>query len=114
MSTNISLDFQESTTKKSPVNEINENIGASKIIPDSEPGVDNLSTEQKDLNLSYLLTEEELQVLKEKFYSHSDGGSELAKAMDTNAYYSHNDLAADVLRNKYLAPNEKGPLHLWH
>ena len=58
MSTNISLDFQESTTKKSPVEEINENIGASKIIPDSEPDVDNLSTEPKDLNLSYLLTEE--------------------------------------------------------
>ncbi|MCH7619395.1 MAG: hypothetical protein IH880_06455, partial [Candidatus Marinimicrobia bacterium] len=114
MSTNISLDFQESTTNKSPADEINENIGSSKIIPDSESDVDNHSTEQKDSNQSYLLTEEELQVLKEKFYSHSDGGSELAKAMDTNAYYSDNDLAADVLRNKYLAPNEKGPLHLWH
>ncbi len=35
-------------------------------------------------------------------------------ALDCRDYYGDNDLAADVLRSKYLAPNEKGPMHLWH
>jgi ribonucleoside-diphosphate reductase alpha chain len=35
-------------------------------------------------------------------------------ALDCRDYYGENDLAADVLRSKYLAPNEQGPLHLWH
>jgi ribonucleoside-diphosphate reductase alpha chain len=34
-------------------------------------------------------------------------------ALDCRDYYGDNDLAADVLRSKYLAPNEKGPMHLW-
>lgn len=34
-------------------------------------------------------------------------------ALDCRDYYGDNDLAADVLRAKYLAPNEKGPMHLW-
>jgi ribonucleoside-diphosphate reductase alpha chain len=34
-------------------------------------------------------------------------------ALDCRDYYADNDLAADVLRSKYLAPNEKGPMHLW-
>jgi ribonucleoside-diphosphate reductase alpha chain len=34
-------------------------------------------------------------------------------ALDCRDYYSENDLAADVLRSKYLAPTEKGPLHMW-
>jgi len=34
-------------------------------------------------------------------------------ALDCRDYYGDNDLAADVLRSKYLAPSEKGPMHLW-
>ncbi len=35
-------------------------------------------------------------------------------ALDCRDYYGDNDLAADVLRSKYLAPSEKGPMHLWN
>ena len=35
-------------------------------------------------------------------------------ALNCRDYYGDNDLAADVLRSKYLAPNEQGPLHMWH
>jgi ribonucleoside-diphosphate reductase alpha chain len=35
-------------------------------------------------------------------------------ALDCRDYYGDNDLAADVLRSKYLAPTEKGPVHLWN
>lgn len=35
-------------------------------------------------------------------------------ALDCRDYYGDNDLAADVVRAKYLAPNEQGPLHMWH
>ncbi len=34
-------------------------------------------------------------------------------ALNTRDYYGDNDLAADVLRSKYLAPNEQGPMHMW-
>lgn len=34
-------------------------------------------------------------------------------ALDCHDYYADNDLAADVLRSKYLAPTEKGPMHMW-
>jgi ribonucleoside-diphosphate reductase alpha chain len=34
-------------------------------------------------------------------------------ALDCRDYYGDNDLAADVLRSKYLAPNEKGPMNMW-
>jgi ribonucleoside-diphosphate reductase alpha chain len=34
-------------------------------------------------------------------------------ALDCRDYYGDNDLAADVVRAKYLAPNEQGPMHLW-
>jgi ribonucleoside-diphosphate reductase alpha chain len=34
-------------------------------------------------------------------------------ALDCRDYYGDNDLAADVLRSKYLAPTEKGPMHMW-
>jgi ribonucleoside-diphosphate reductase alpha chain len=34
-------------------------------------------------------------------------------ALDCHDYYGDNDLAADVLRSKYLAPTEKGPMHMW-
>ena len=35
-------------------------------------------------------------------------------ALDCRDYYGDNDLAADVVRSKYLAPNEKGPMHMWN
>jgi len=35
-------------------------------------------------------------------------------ALNCRDYYGENDLAADVLRSKYLAPNEQGPMHMWH
>jgi ribonucleoside-diphosphate reductase alpha chain len=35
-------------------------------------------------------------------------------ALDCRDYYGDNDLAADVLRSKYLAPNEQGPMHMWN
>ena len=34
-------------------------------------------------------------------------------ALDCRDYYGENDLAADVVRSKYLAPNEQGPMHMW-
>ena len=37
----------------------------------------------------------------------------LAKSATAEAYYGDNDLAIDVLRNKYLAPGESGPLQMW-
>jgi len=37
----------------------------------------------------------------------------LDKALDCRDYYGENDLAADVLRAKYLAPTEQGPMHMW-
>lgn len=35
-------------------------------------------------------------------------------ALDCRDYYAENELAADVLRSKYLAPNEQGPMHMWN
>ncbi len=35
------------------------------------------------------------------------------RALTSEDYYGDNDLAIDVLRNKYLAPNEKGPMQMW-
>jgi ribonucleoside-diphosphate reductase alpha chain len=37
----------------------------------------------------------------------------LVRAADSETYYGDNDLAIDVLRSKYLAPGEAGPLHIW-
>lgn len=34
-------------------------------------------------------------------------------ALDCRDYYGDNDLAADVVRSKYLAPTEQGPMHMW-
>jgi ribonucleoside-diphosphate reductase alpha chain len=34
-------------------------------------------------------------------------------ALDCRDYYKDNDLAADVLRSKYLSHSEKGPMHMW-
>ena len=37
----------------------------------------------------------------------------LRRAADAETYYGDNDLAVDVLRSKYLAPGETGPLEIW-
>ena len=114
MSSNISIDFQK-TKKNEPLITGIEN--KSEPLPLDLKGSSTKkkeSTQTKESKQTYLLTEEELQLIKVKFYSDAEGGSLLAEAMDTNAYYPENDLAADVLRNKYLAPNQTGPLHLWH
>ena len=37
----------------------------------------------------------------------------LVRAADAETYYGDNDLAIDVLRSKYLAPGEAGPLQIW-
>ena len=37
----------------------------------------------------------------------------LKSAADAKTYYPDNDLAIDVLRSKYLAPGETGPLQMW-
>ena len=37
----------------------------------------------------------------------------LRRAADAETYYGDNDLAIDVLRSKYLAPGETGPLQIW-
>jgi len=37
----------------------------------------------------------------------------LKKAVDAESYYPDNELAVDVLRSKYLAPGETGPLQMW-
>ena len=37
----------------------------------------------------------------------------LQRAADAQTYYGDNDLAIDVLRSKYLAPGETGPLQIW-
>ena len=37
----------------------------------------------------------------------------LERAADARSYYGDNDLAIDVLRSKYLAPGETGPLQMW-
>ncbi len=49
----------------------------------------------------------------------NDGGNTLLNsqimdlALNSRDYYGDNELAADVLRSKYLAPNEQGPMHMW-
>ena len=35
------------------------------------------------------------------------------KSFDADLYYADNTLAADVMRNKYLAPGENGPFQVW-
>lgn len=46
------------------------------------------------------------------FLTEPDAAEILKRAERTETYYT-DDLAADVLRNKYLAPGEEGPLELW-
>ncbi len=114
MSSNFSIDFQDPQKNETPITKI-ENKSEAVPVELKAPHTGKKETKQtKESKPTYLLTEEELQLIREKFYSNPEGGSQLADAMDTNAYYPDNNLAADVLKKKYLAPNEKGPLHLWH
>ncbi len=46
------------------------------------------------------------------FLTEPDAAEILDRAQRTETYYD-DDLAADVLRNKYLAPGEEGPLAMW-
>ncbi len=46
------------------------------------------------------------------FLTEPDAAEILDRAQRTETYYD-DDLAADVLRNKYLAPGEQGPLDMW-
>jgi ribonucleoside-diphosphate reductase alpha chain len=46
------------------------------------------------------------------FLTEPDAAEILERAKRTETYYP-DDLAADVLKNKYLAPGERGPLDMW-
>jgi ribonucleoside-diphosphate reductase alpha chain len=55
-----------------------------------------------------------LEVKKNATESHTGMNDAIMDiALDCRDYYGENDLAADVLRSKYLAPTEKGPMHMW-
>ncbi len=55
------------------------------------------------------LAEEILHEFKGKF-----SPEQVERARDVATYYPDNQLASDVLKSKYLAPGETGPLHLWY
>ena len=57
--------------------------------------------------------EDLLAHLEGKGYHRDDRDELLKRASDAEAYYSGNDLAIDVLKSKYLAPGETGPLQMW-
>jgi ribonucleotide reductase alpha subunit len=46
------------------------------------------------------------------FLTEPDAATILQRSKRTETYYD-DSLAVDVLRNKYLAPGEEGPLDLW-
>jgi ribonucleoside-diphosphate reductase alpha chain len=54
-----------------------------------------------------------LHTLEERYLKQLPRSRSLESALDAVSYYRDNDLAIDVLRKKYLAPGERGPLHLW-
>ena len=57
--------------------------------------------------------EDLLAQLEGKGYRKNGREELLKKAADAETYYGDNDLAIDVLRSKYLAPGETGPLQMW-
>ena len=57
--------------------------------------------------------EDLLAQLEDQGYQRNGHDAVLQKAADAETYYADNSLAIDVLRNKYLAPGEKGPLQMW-
>jgi ribonucleoside-diphosphate reductase alpha chain len=57
--------------------------------------------------------EDILAQLEGRGYRRNGHDEVLERAADARAYYGDNDLAIDVLRSKYLAPGETGPLQMW-
>jgi ribonucleoside-diphosphate reductase alpha chain len=57
--------------------------------------------------------EDLLSPLEGNGYQRNGHDEILQKAADAETYYGDNDLAVDVLRSKYLAPGETGPLQMW-
>ena len=57
--------------------------------------------------------EDMLAQLEDHGLNRNGHDARLVRAAEAATYYGDNDLAIDVLRNKYLAPGETGPLHLW-
>ncbi len=51
--------------------------------------------------------------LEENGLKRDGNDSLLVKSADAETYYGENSLAIDVLRSKYLAPGETGPLQIW-
>lgn len=58
--------------------------------------------------------EELLAQLEDRGMSGSGQEDLIARSADAEVYYGDNELAIDVLRSKYLAPGETGPLQMWH
>ena len=57
--------------------------------------------------------EDLLAQLEGRGYRRNGHEEVLERAADARSYYGDNDLAIDVLRSKYLAPGETGPLQMW-
>ncbi|MEE3233528.1 MAG: adenosylcobalamin-dependent ribonucleoside-diphosphate reductase [Candidatus Latescibacterota bacterium] len=57
--------------------------------------------------------EDMLAQLEENGLKRDGNDSFLVRSSDAETYYGENTLAIDVLRSKYLAPGEAGPLQIW-
>ena len=57
--------------------------------------------------------EDLLAQVEDRGYKRNGHDDTLKTAADAETYYADNDLAIDVLRSKYLAPGESGPLQMW-
>ncbi len=60
------------------------------------------------------LNNERLAEFIEKKFKEIFSSEEILSAEYSANYYPDNQLASDVLKAKYLAPRETGPLHLWY
>ena len=70
------------------------------------------STAQSGVDGAHRL-EDILSQLEENGLKRDGKDSLLVRASDAETYYGENTLAIDVLRSKYLAPGEAGPLQIW-
>ncbi|RMF69957.1 MAG: adenosylcobalamin-dependent ribonucleoside-diphosphate reductase [Calditrichaeota bacterium] len=64
--------------------------------------------------LPVFLDADELYELITREFKGDFSEAEIKRALRAEDYYPENQLARDVLKTKYLAPNETGPLHLWY